>query len=78
MFKQFFAGMEWTALPLFALALFMVMFALVVLRTFAFKTTGDFQPHSVLPLSDGNGSGLGGAADCGADLKRPSKQEEVP
>lgn len=53
MFKQFFAGMEFTALPIFALLLFMSFFALVVLRTFAFKTKGDFQPHSELPLSDG-------------------------
>lgn len=53
MFKQFFAGMEWTAPPIFALVLFMSMFALMVLRTFAFKTRADFQPHSELPLSDG-------------------------
>ena len=53
MYKQFFAGMEWTALPLFGLGLFMTLFALVVLRTFAFKTSRDFQPHSELPLSDG-------------------------
>lgn len=53
MFKQFFAGMEWTALPIFALVLFMVMFTLMVLRTYVFKTNGDFAPHSQLPLSDG-------------------------
>jgi len=53
MYKQFFAGMEWTALPIFALGLFMAMFVLMVLRTFAFKTKRDFQAHSELPLSDG-------------------------
>lgn len=53
MFKQFFAGMEWTALPIFALWLFMSMFTLMVLRTFVFKTKGDFAPHSQLPLFDG-------------------------
>lgn len=53
MFKEFFAGMEWTELPIFALGLFMAMFVLVVLRTFAFKTKSDFAPHSELPLSDG-------------------------
>lgn len=53
MFKQFFAGMEWIELPLFGLGLFIAMFVLVVLRTFAFKTKGDFEPHSQLPLSDG-------------------------
>lgn len=53
MFKEFFAGMEFTALPIFALLLFMSFFALVVLRTFAFKTQSDFQADSQLPLSDG-------------------------
>jgi hypothetical protein len=53
MFKEYFAGMEWTALPLFGLGLFVAMFVMVVLRTFAFKTKGDFKPHSELPLSDG-------------------------
>jgi len=53
MFKQHFAGMEFTALPIFALLLFMSIFLLMVLRTFAFKTKGDFKPHSELPLSDG-------------------------
>ena len=53
MFKEFFAGMESTALPIFGLGLFVAMFVLVVLRTFAFKTKGDFTPQSELPLSDG-------------------------
>lgn len=53
MFKQYFAGFEFTALPLFALALFITMFVLVLLRTYAFKTRGDFEPQSQMPLSDG-------------------------
>ena len=53
MYKEHFAGMQWAALPLFGLALFMVMFVVVVLRTFAFKTRADFRPQSELPLSDG-------------------------
>ena len=53
MYKQFFAGMEWTWLPIFALGLFIFMFVLMVLRTYAFKTQSDFQPHSELPLFDG-------------------------
>ncbi len=53
MFKQHFAGMEFTALPIFALGLFISIFLLMVLRTFAFKTKSDFKPHSELPLSDG-------------------------
>jgi hypothetical protein len=53
MFKQYFAGFEFVGLPLFALGLFVVMFTLVVLRTYAFKTKADFDPQSQLPLSDG-------------------------
>ena len=53
MFKEFFAGMEWAAMPIFGLGLFIAMFVLVVLRTFAFKTKGDFTSQSQLPLSDG-------------------------
>lgn len=53
MFKEFFAHMEWASLPIFALGLFIAMFVLMVLRTFAFKTKGDFDPHSALPLNDG-------------------------
>ena len=53
MFKEFFAHMEWASLPIFALGLFIAMFVLVVLRTFVFKTRGDFDPQSALPLNDG-------------------------
>ena len=53
MYKEYFAGMEWAALPLFGLGLFMAMFVMVVLRTFAFKTKADFKPQSELPLFDG-------------------------
>ncbi len=53
MYKQFFSGMEWTSLPLFALGLFLAMFLLMVLRTFLYKTPRDFEPASQLPLFDG-------------------------
>jgi hypothetical protein len=53
MFKEFFAGMEFTALPVFGLGLFVAMFVMVVLRTFVFKTKADFTPQSELPLTDG-------------------------
>ena len=53
MFQQFFAEMEWTALPLFALGLFMVMFVAVLVRTFALKSKGDFEAQRALPLSEG-------------------------
>ncbi len=52
MYKQFFAGMSFTALPLFALALFLVFFALVFLRTFAFRSKRDFDAMASLPLHD--------------------------
>jgi cytochrome c oxidase cbb3-type subunit IV len=54
MFKQFFAGMEFTALPIFALCLFIGMFVLMALRTFVFKSVRDFEPDSQLPLNDEN------------------------
>lgn len=53
MFKQYFAGFEFTALPLFALALFLLMFVLVLVRTYAFKSQRDFEPQSQMPLFDG-------------------------
>jgi cytochrome c oxidase cbb3-type subunit IV len=54
MFKQFFAGMEFTALPIFALWLFIAIFLLMALRTFVFKSVRDFEPQSLMPLNDGN------------------------
>jgi hypothetical protein len=53
MYQQFFAKMEWTALPLFALGLFFAMFVLVLVRTFAWKSRQDFAHQQALPLSDG-------------------------
>lgn len=52
MYKQFFAGMSFTALPLFALALFLVFFALVFVRTFAFRSKHDFDAVASMPLDD--------------------------
>lgn len=52
MYKQFFAGMTFTALPLFALALFLVFFALVLVRTFAFRRARDFDAAAAMPLDD--------------------------
>ncbi|MGV3619612.1 MAG: CcoQ/FixQ family Cbb3-type cytochrome c oxidase assembly chaperone [Archangium sp.] len=52
MYKQFFAGMTYTALPLFALALFLVFFAAVFVRTFAFRRARDFDDAAAMPLSD--------------------------
>lgn len=52
MYKQFFAGMEFTALPLFALALFMVFFVAVTVRVFALQRKTDFDAVAALPLND--------------------------
>ncbi len=54
MFKAYFANMEWTALPLFALGLFLTMFVLMLLRTFAFKRVTDYDSAAALPLHDGS------------------------
>lgn len=50
MYKQFFANMESIALPMFAFGLFFAAFALMLLRTFAWKRKGDFDPMAQLPL----------------------------
>lgn len=52
MYKQFFAGMEFTALPLFALALFLVFFVAVTVRVFALHRKADFDAVAALPLND--------------------------
>jgi len=54
MFKQFFANMEFTALPLFALWLFIGLFVVAAVRVFLFKTRGDFEAQAAMPLTDGN------------------------
>ncbi len=53
MFKQYFANMESTAMPLIALWLFLGVFVVVALRVFVFKTTSDFATDAQLPLDDG-------------------------
>jgi hypothetical protein len=52
MYKQFFANMESTALPLFAFAIFSGAFLLMLARTFLFKRKSDFDPLAALPLCD--------------------------
>lgn len=53
MYKQFFAHMELTALPMFAMALFIGIFGLMLVRLFFWKTRGDYSASEALPLSDG-------------------------
>lgn len=52
MYKQFFAGMEWTVLPLFALLFFLVLFLAVGVRLFFVKRPRDFEHDENLPLTD--------------------------
>jgi hypothetical protein len=52
MYKQFFANMESTTLPLFAFFVFVTAFLLMLARTFLFKRKGDFDPLAALPLRD--------------------------
>lgn len=53
MFKQYFANLESTGLPLFALWLFIGVFVIVVLRTFVVKRATEFDADAQLPLNDG-------------------------
>jgi cbb3-type cytochrome oxidase subunit 3 len=52
MYKTFYEGMS-TTLPLVALVLFVVTFALVVVKTFGFSKKHDYDPVAELPLTDG-------------------------
>jgi len=52
MYKQFFANMESTTLPLFALTVFFAAFLLMLARTYLFKRKGDFDTLAALPLVD--------------------------
>jgi hypothetical protein len=52
-YREFFAGMDSTVLPLAAMAFFALAFALVLLRTFAWKRRRDYDSVAELPLADG-------------------------
>jgi cytochrome c oxidase cbb3-type subunit 4 len=52
MFGQFYAGMRWTALPLFALLLFLTVFLVVVLRTILLAKRDEIDRLARLPLED--------------------------
>lgn len=51
MYKQFYAGMSYEYLPLFALLLFMAVFIGTALRLFL-RRASDYDPVSRIPLSD--------------------------
>lgn len=52
MYRQFFAGMEWTGLALGAMALFLALFAAVLVRLFVLRTRRDYDADARLPLDD--------------------------
>lgn len=52
MYKAFYAGNTFTALPLFALALFLGIFLAVVFWVLAFKRASDFDAVAALPLDE--------------------------
>jgi cytochrome c oxidase cbb3-type subunit 4 len=60
MFGQFYAGMHWSALPLFALLLFLTIFLVVLVRTILFAKRAEVDRLSRLPLDDGAGAREGG------------------
>lgn len=51
MWKQFYSGMD-VSLPLFAMGVFIAFFLLMVLRTYAYKRSKDFDGVASLPLAD--------------------------
>jgi hypothetical protein len=55
MFAQFYAGMRWSALPLFALLLFLGTFLVVLLRTLLGARRDDVDRLARLPLEENAG-----------------------
>ena len=52
MFKAFYAGMELSALPLFALGFFLLFFTAVLLHVLIVRRPRDFAAVAALPLDD--------------------------
>jgi hypothetical protein len=50
MFAQFYSGMRWAALPVFALVLFLTTFVVVVVRTVLLAKRTELDQLSRLPL----------------------------
>jgi hypothetical protein len=50
MFAQFYSGMRWSALPVFALVLFLTTFVVVVLRTMLLAKRAELDQLARLPL----------------------------
>ena len=56
MFAQFYAGMRWTALPVFALLLFAATFVAVILRTWLPSRRAEMDRLARLPLDAESGA----------------------
>jgi hypothetical protein len=52
MFAQFYSGMRWADLPLFALFLFLVTFVAAVVRVTLLTKKADLEPIARLPLDE--------------------------
>jgi cytochrome c oxidase cbb3-type subunit IV len=57
MYRQFYAGMDLTDLPLFALLFFLAVFLGVVAWLFVARRSRDFEALSRLPLSEPSAPG---------------------
>ena len=52
MYREFFAALDSPALPLAAMGFFVSAFALMLVRTYAWKKKADYDPVAALPLED--------------------------
>lgn len=56
MYREFFSAMTSHALPLAAMAFFVVAFALVLARVFVLRRRADYDSVAALPLDDSDSS----------------------
>jgi hypothetical protein len=52
MYREFYAALPSTLLPIVVMAFFVVVFAVVLLRTFVLKRRRDYDRMAALPLAD--------------------------
>ena len=52
MYREFFAGMEWTGVALFAMGFFLLFFVVVLLRVFLLRARHDYDSVARLPLDE--------------------------
>lgn len=52
MWQAYFAGLKTTELPIFAMVLFISIFALMLVRTLVYRQKADFDPLAAMPLAD--------------------------